>query len=98
MINKNDIFPPNELFEFKTDSPSINHIENRIRFTEQVISYTRHTVRLHQNKKKLLNLERKLKITIFNHNKCDLFNVISDKLDEELEDSIGKQFQNLISI
>ncbi|MEX3625120.1 hypothetical protein [Viridibacillus arvi] len=94
MIVKNKIFPPNEFFEFKTDYPSINRIEDKIRYIELVIKYTRHTVRLHQNKKNLIKLEKELRREIFNSNKLDLFNVISEEIDKSLEKELNEQFNN----
>lgn len=92
MIDKDKIFPPNEFFTFNTDSPSINRIEDSIRRTELAIKYTKHTVRLHQNKKKLIKLEHELKRSIFQRNKFDLFNAMCKEIDKSLKWDFNERF------
>lgn len=94
MIDKNQIFPPNELFEFKTDSRSINRIEDRIRQLELAIKYTRHTVKLNQNKRNLKVLEQELKMSIYHHNKFDLFEVISREIDKRIKKEFDEMWRD----
>jgi hypothetical protein len=93
MIDKTKIFPQNDLFNFNTDNPAVNRVEDKIRHTELAIKYTRQTVGLHQNKKNLIRLEKELKRQIFNYNKFDLFNVLSAEMDKSLMASLRMEYQ-----
>ncbi|MEH7209976.1 hypothetical protein V7094_27820 [Priestia megaterium] len=82
-------------FKLNKDFPSADRIRERIANLEMAIRLTKKTVRLHQNKKKLIALNEKLQYTIFQHNKFDLFDHIEQKLNEELDRAIKDQFENL---
>jgi len=81
-------------FKFNKDFPSADRIREQIANLEMAIRLTKKTVRLHQNKKKLVSLNEKLQRTIFQHNKFDLFDLIEKKLNEELSRSIKEQFKD----
>jgi hypothetical protein len=78
--------------------PAANEIRKRISNTELAIKYTKHTVRLKQNKKKLNNLHNELNRTIFNHNKFNLFNYMDELISKELEKRIPEQFNEFTTV
>lgn len=94
MIDKHKLFPPNELYEFKLDSPTISKVEYKIERVELAKKYAKKTTRRHQINKKLIRLESELKHTILKYNEFDLFNAISEKLDIVIGLDLEKQFEN----
>lgn len=85
-------------FNFNKDFPSVKRIEKRIFDLELAITYTKHTVRLKQNKKKLIQLHRELDNTILQCNKFNLFNYMQVIIDKEIEKGLQEQFNKFTSI
>lgn len=84
--------------DIEKDFPSANEIRKRIANTELAIKYTKHTVRLKQNKKKLNNLHNELNRTILNHNKFNIFNYMEEIINKELEERLTEQFNKFTTV
>ncbi|MFS0905658.1 hypothetical protein AB3N02_21680 [Priestia aryabhattai] len=83
------------MIEIEEDFPTALEIKKEIANTKLAIKHTKKTVRLHQNKKKLVGLEKKLQIKIYQHNKFKIFDFICEKLDGELEGKDWGYYDNI---
>jgi hypothetical protein len=75
--------------KIERDFPSAIELEKEIAIVQLAIRNTRKSVRLHQNKKKLKSLDKKLAIKIYHHNKYHMLEyldyIVSENMKSHLE-------------
>lgn len=84
------------MFEPKTDFPSANELKARIAELKLAMGYTKKSVRVIQNKKKLVELEEELQRKMYQHNKFDMFNYLYNQTIEAYNKE-GFQWLNELS-